>query len=116
MLGIRCCKRVYVLLHVYAVKLFLFYLQAWCQVLHVFTYFCMLCNYFWMFCEGLYLHTILLRVFSTGRRLMVTCHLIGWGILLLLRSSIFNGLPYCYSNSYSSVSFSLHYTYFFLIR
>ena len=51
-------------------------------MLHVFTYFCMLCNYFWMFCEGLYLHTILLRVFSTGRRLIVTCHLIGWGIFL----------------------------------
>ncbi|XP_078321024.1 calcitonin receptor-like [Crassostrea virginica] len=56
---------------------------AWCQVLHVFTYFCMLCNYFWMFCEGLYLHTILLRVFSTGRRLIVTCHLIGWGLPLV---------------------------------
>ncbi|XP_061167229.1 calcitonin gene-related peptide type 1 receptor-like [Saccostrea echinata] len=51
---------------------------AWCQVLHVITYFCMVCNYFWMFCEGFYLHTILLRVFGTGRRLIVMCHVTGW--------------------------------------
>lgn len=58
--------------------------QSWCQILHVFTYFFMLCNYFWMFCEGLYLHTILLRVFSTGRKLIAACHVTGWGILRMV--------------------------------
>ncbi|XP_052682340.1 calcitonin gene-related peptide type 1 receptor-like [Crassostrea angulata] len=56
---------------------------SWCQILHVFTYFFMLCNYFWMFCEGLYLHTILLRVFSTGRKLIAACHVTGWGFPLI---------------------------------
>ncbi|XP_048755935.1 calcitonin receptor-like [Ostrea edulis] len=51
---------------------------VWCQMLHVFTYFCMVCNYFWMFCEGFYLHTILIRVFSNGKSLIVVCHVTGW--------------------------------------
>lgn len=50
----------------------------WCQVLHVLAQYFMLCNFAWMFCEGLYLHTVLIRVFSNTRTLTVLCYVIGW--------------------------------------
>ena len=33
----------------------------------------------WMFCEGLYLHTLIVLAFTTGNKLMIACYLIGWG-------------------------------------
>jgi calcitonin receptor-like len=38
----------------------------------------MVSNYFWMFCEGLYLHTLLVVAFLPENSLMKWFHLIGW--------------------------------------
>ncbi|XP_063421661.1 calcitonin receptor-like [Mytilus trossulus] len=55
----------------------------WCQFLHVLAQYFMQCNFAWMFCEGLYLHTVLIRVFSNGKILTFICYAIGWGYPLI---------------------------------
>ncbi|XP_013418736.1 calcitonin gene-related peptide type 1 receptor isoform X2 [Lingula anatina] len=52
----------------------------WCQGLHVLVQYLTVCNYFWMFCEGLYLHTIIVVAFTTGKALLICCCVIGWGL------------------------------------
>lgn len=53
--------------------------QPICKVLHFFHQYMMSCNYFWMLCEGVYLHTlIVVSVFAEGQRLW-WYHVLGWG-------------------------------------
>lgn len=52
----------------------------WCRILHVLVQYVTLCNYAWMFCEGFYLHTILVRTFSNEKVLLTICYVTGWGI------------------------------------
>jgi hypothetical protein len=43
----------------------------------------MACNYFWMLCEGIYLHTlIVVAVFTEAQRLR-WYYLLGWGMYFL---------------------------------
>ncbi|KAH6940343.1 hypothetical protein HPB50_026948 [Hyalomma asiaticum] len=51
----------------------------WCQALHVVTQYFLLCNYLWMFCEGLYLHTLLVLAFIAEEKILKWFLLIGWG-------------------------------------
>jgi len=53
--------------------------QVWCRVLHVVTQYLVSCNFMWMFCEGFYLHTLIVRAFTTTNKLLVACYVIGWG-------------------------------------
>ncbi|XP_014772944.1 calcitonin receptor [Octopus bimaculoides] len=57
---------------------------AWCQVLHVLAEYAPSCNFFWMFCEGLYLYTVLVWTFRSGKRFLYLCCAIGWGVPLIL--------------------------------
>ncbi|KAK2175263.1 hypothetical protein NP493_741g01026 [Ridgeia piscesae] len=56
----------------------------WCQAIHVVTQYFVSCNFFWMFCEGLYLHTVVVVAFTSGKSLYVYCCAIGWGIPVLI--------------------------------
>ena len=58
-----------------------FLLQVWCQVLHVMTHFFTVCNYAWMFCEGFYLHALIVIAFTKDKKLLYMCYVIGWGKL-----------------------------------
>uniref|UniRef100_A0A3P9AGY6 Calcitonin gene-related peptide type 1 receptor n=1 Tax=Esox lucius TaxID=8010 RepID=A0A3P9AGY6_ESOLU len=50
-----------------------------CKVLHFFHMYMLGCNYFWMLCEGIYLHTlIVVAVFAEEQRLH-WYYLLGWG-------------------------------------
>ncbi|ESN90143.1 hypothetical protein HELRODRAFT_90909 [Helobdella robusta] len=49
-----------------------------CKLLHVISQYLTLSNHLWMFCEGMYLHTIIVFGFTTGRKLLITCYAIGW--------------------------------------
>ncbi|EGV95719.1 calcitonin receptor isoform X1 [Cricetulus griseus] len=50
-----------------------------CKILHFFHQYMMACNYFWMLCEGIYLHTlIVVAVFAEEQRLR-WYYLLGWG-------------------------------------
>ncbi|XP_075743600.1 calcitonin gene-related peptide type 1 receptor isoform X3 [Rhipicephalus microplus] len=54
----------------------------WCQILHVVTQHFLVCNYLWMFCEGLYLHTLLVLAFVDEDNAIKWLVLIGWGFPL----------------------------------
>lgn len=71
-----------------------------CKILHFFHQYMMSCNYFWMLCEGLYLHTlIVVSVFAEGQR-MWWYYLLGWGrYLLLLGFDPLLPLPDCLQSS-----------------
>ncbi|KAH9494962.1 hypothetical protein Btru_020694 [Bulinus truncatus] len=56
---------------------------TWCKVYHVLTQYATLCNYIWMFCEGFFLHTIVVQAFSKQNKLLIACTVIGWGLPLL---------------------------------
>lgn len=51
--------------------------------MHVVTQYFLLCNYLWMFCEGLYLHTLLVLAFIAEDKIIKWFLLIGWGFPLL---------------------------------
>ncbi|WAQ93478.1 CALCR-like protein [Mya arenaria] len=56
----------------------------WCQALHIMCQYFIVCNFLWMFCEGLYLNTIMVYAFSSGKILIISCYIIGWGIPVVL--------------------------------
>ncbi|KAK3588000.1 hypothetical protein CHS0354_014524 [Potamilus streckersoni] len=56
----------------------------WCQVLFVATQYFTACNFLWMFCEGLYLNTIMVYAFNSGKVLIISCYVIGWLFPLVL--------------------------------
>ncbi|XP_055936411.1 calcitonin gene-related peptide type 1 receptor-like isoform X1 [Argiope bruennichi] len=55
-----------------------------CQILHVLVHYFLVSNYLWMFCEGLYLHTLLIVAFVAEDKLLKWFYLIGWGIPLVI--------------------------------
>ena len=65
--------------------------QPWCQAIHVITQYFVTCNFFWMFCEGFYLHTIIVVAFSTGKKLLIGCYFLGWG-RFILTTSLWDGV------------------------
>ena len=60
--------------------------QAGCQFLHLSLQYFMVSNYAWMFCEGLYLHTILVVAFISESKIMKWFILLGWGAPALITS------------------------------
>ncbi|XP_021707945.1 calcitonin gene-related peptide type 1 receptor [Aedes aegypti] len=50
----------------------------WCIALHILLHYLMLVNYFWMFCEGLQLHLVLVIVFIKDAIAMRWFFTIGW--------------------------------------
>uniref|UniRef100_T1KMN8 Calcitonin receptor n=1 Tax=Tetranychus urticae TaxID=32264 RepID=T1KMN8_TETUR len=55
----------------------------YCQMLHVVVNYFLLANYSWTFCEGLYLHTLLVVAFVAEEKIMKWFYVIGWGIPLI---------------------------------
>ncbi|XP_025094083.1 calcitonin gene-related peptide type 1 receptor-like isoform X2 [Pomacea canaliculata] len=53
---------------------------VWCKVVHVLTQYISLSNYCWMFCEGLFLHTIIVHAFSKEKKLLRICYGVGWAV------------------------------------
>lgn len=58
--------------------------QYGCQALHVLVQYFLVCNYFWMFCEGLYLHTLLVVAFVSEEKILKWFYAMGWGIPLII--------------------------------
>ena len=53
--------------------------QIWCRAVHVLCQYFTVCNFFWMFCEGLYLNTIMVFAFNSSKIVIPTCYVVGWG-------------------------------------
>ncbi|XP_055974353.1 calcitonin receptor [Sorex fumeus] len=54
-----------------------------CKILHFFHQYMMSCNYFWMLCEGIYLHTLIVVAVFTDKQYMRWYYLLGWGFPLV---------------------------------
>lgn len=54
-------------------------LQAGCKVLHFFHMYMLGCNYFWMLCEGIYLHTLIVVAVFAEEQHLHWYYLLGWG-------------------------------------
>ncbi|XP_057633077.1 calcitonin receptor isoform X1 [Chionomys nivalis] len=50
-----------------------------CKVLHFFHQYMMACNYFWMLCEGIYLHTLIVVAMFAEEQRLCWYYLLGWG-------------------------------------
>lgn len=50
----------------------------WCIALHIIAQYLTICNYFWMFCEGVHLHLVLVVVFIKDYVAMRIFFVIGW--------------------------------------
>jgi calcitonin receptor-like len=55
-----------------------------CISLQILMQYFMLCNYFWMFCEGLHLHLVLVVVFIKDNVAMRIFLIIGWILPLII--------------------------------
>lgn len=53
-------------------------IQVGCKLSLVFFQYCIMANFYWLLVEGLYLHTLLVAIFSHSRH-FVAYLLIGWG-------------------------------------
>ncbi|XP_046396747.1 calcitonin gene-related peptide type 1 receptor-like isoform X2 [Ischnura elegans] len=64
-----------------------------CQILHVMLQYSMVASYFWMFCEGLYLHTLLAVAFvsAEGWVILAILSAVGWALPVLL-TALYAGL------------------------
>ncbi|XP_023226019.1 calcitonin gene-related peptide type 1 receptor-like [Centruroides sculpturatus] len=74
-----------------------------CQILHIVVHYFLVCNYFWMFCEGLHLHTLMVFAFVQENKIFKWFCVIGWVLPLILitiyssvRASISKEAVYCW--------------------
>nr|KAF6469024.1 calcitonin receptor [Molossus molossus] len=54
-----------------------------CKILNFINQYMMACNYFWMLCEGIYLHTLIVVAVFTEKQHMKWYYLLGWGFPLV---------------------------------
>ncbi|XP_070566093.1 calcitonin gene-related peptide type 1 receptor-like [Ptychodera flava] len=52
--------------------------QVACKMLNVMTQYFQTCNYFWMLCEGIYLHTLIVVAVFSERSRLLWYYLLGW--------------------------------------
>ncbi|XP_075900416.1 calcitonin gene-related peptide type 1 receptor [Nelusetta ayraudi] len=57
--------------------------RASCKVLHFFHMYMLGCNYFWMLCEGIYLHTLIVVAVFVEEQHLHWYYLLGWGFPLV---------------------------------
>ncbi|KAG8002903.1 Calcitonin receptor [Nibea albiflora] len=54
-----------------------------CKVLAVLTQYTSMCNYFWMLCEGIYLHTLIIVAVFVGEQQLFWYYVLGWGFPII---------------------------------
>lgn len=54
-------------------------LQASCKLLMFIHLYLLSCNYFWMLCEGIYLHTLIVVAVFAEKQHLLWYYLLGWG-------------------------------------
>ncbi|CAL8324874.1 unnamed protein product [Merluccius merluccius] len=54
-----------------------------CKFLSVFMQYTFVSNYFWMLCEGIYLHTLIIVAVFVGEQQLVLYYILGWGFPII---------------------------------
>ncbi|XP_015675276.1 calcitonin gene-related peptide type 1 receptor [Protobothrops mucrosquamatus] len=54
-----------------------------CKVAQFIHFYLMVCNYFWMLCEGIYLHTLIVVAVFAEKQHLLWYYLLGWGFPLI---------------------------------
>ena len=62
--------------------------QVSCKVLTVLTQYASTSNYFWMLCQGIYLHTLIIVAVFVGEQQLFWYYVLGWGESWGLDSSL----------------------------
>ncbi|XP_039539034.1 calcitonin gene-related peptide type 1 receptor [Pimephales promelas] len=80
------------------------------QFIHLYTF---VCNYFWMLCEGIYLHTLIVVAVFAEKQHLMWYYLLGWGFPLIpatihavARSYYYN--DNCWISSNTSLLYIIH--------
>ena len=55
------------------------YHKVSCKILAVLNQYTITSNYFWMLCEGIYLHTLIIVAVFVGEQQLFWYHMLGWG-------------------------------------
>lgn len=53
--------------------------QVSCKLLMFIHLYLLSCNYFWMLCEGIYLHTLIVVAVFAEKQHLIWYYLLGWG-------------------------------------
>ncbi|MEQ2277273.1 hypothetical protein XENORESO_000343 [Xenotaenia resolanae] len=71
--------------------------QGSCKLLAFIQMYTMSCNYFWMLCEGIYLHTLIVVAVFAEKQHLMWYYLLGWGFPLV-PAVIYSIARTCYYN------------------
>lgn len=77
--------------------------SATCKMLMVIHLYLLSCNYFWMLCEGIYLHTLIVVAVFAEKQHLIWYYLLGWGFPLV-PAVIHSIARHCYYNDKCWVS------------
>ncbi|KAM9766536.1 calcitonin gene-related peptide type 1 receptor isoform 2-T2 [Menidia menidia] len=77
--------------------------SASCKLLAFIQMYIMSCNYFWMLCEGIYLHTLIVVAVFAEKQHLMWYYLLGWGFPLV-PAVIYSIARHCYYNDKCWVS------------
>ncbi|XP_072235848.1 calcitonin gene-related peptide type 1 receptor isoform X2 [Leuresthes tenuis] len=77
--------------------------SASCKLLAFIQMYIMSCNYFWMLCEGIYLHTLIVVAVFAEKQHLIWYYLLGWGFPLV-PAVIYSIVRQCYYNDKCWVS------------
>ncbi len=65
--------------HIWGEVLLFLVRQVSCKILAVLTQYTSTSNYFWMLCEGIYLHTLIIVAVFVGEQQLFWYYVLGWG-------------------------------------
>ncbi|XP_061592799.1 calcitonin gene-related peptide type 1 receptor-like [Cololabis saira] len=84
-----------------------------CKILAVLTHYTTTSNYFWMLCEGIYLHTLIIVAVFAGEQQLFWYHILGWVFPAVpaLTYALGRGLFFndkCWINSSTNLLYIIH--------
>ncbi|XP_072305651.1 calcitonin gene-related peptide type 1 receptor [Eucyclogobius newberryi] len=84
-----------------------------CKVLAVLTQYTSTSNYFWMLCEGIYLHTLIIVAVFVGEQQLFWYYVLGWGfpVIPAIIYAVARGLLYndkCWISSHTQLLYIIH--------
>ncbi|XP_044068840.1 calcitonin gene-related peptide type 1 receptor isoform X2 [Siniperca chuatsi] len=84
-----------------------------CKVLAVLTQYTTISNYFWMLCEGIYLHTLIIVAVFVGEQQLFWYYVVGWGfpVIPAITYAVARGLFFndkCWISSHTHLLYIIH--------